>query len=61
MERTGDLDVRARTEVAKLSPPQVGEVMANETTRWPRGEHTPGKHLVLQGYLKAWYPILGMT
>jgi three-Cys-motif partner protein len=35
--------------------------MANETTLWPLGEHTPGKHLVLQGYLKAWYPILGMT
>ncbi|MGE0441237.1 MAG: three-Cys-motif partner protein TcmP [Polyangiaceae bacterium] len=35
--------------------------MANESTLWPLGEHTPGKHLVLEGYLKAWYPILGMT
>jgi len=28
---------------------------------WPLEEHTAGKHLVLQGYLKAWFPILGMT
>lgn len=32
-----------------------------DETLWPLGEHTPGKHLILQGYLKAWYPILGMT
>ena len=35
--------------------------MTTSGTLWPLGEHTPGKHLVLQGYLKAWYPILGMT
>ncbi|MGH9961965.1 MAG: three-Cys-motif partner protein TcmP, partial [Pyrinomonadaceae bacterium] len=35
--------------------------MTPDATLWPLGEHTPSKHLVLQGYLKAWYPILGMT
>ncbi len=28
---------------------------------WPIGPHTPGKHLVLREYLKAWLPIMGMT
>ena len=30
------------------------------TTLWRRDEHTEGKHLVLEQYLKAWFPILGM-
>lgn len=30
------------------------------TTLWPRDLHTQGKHLVLEHYLKAWFPILGM-
>ena len=29
-------------------------------TLWERDEHTEGKHLVLEHYLKAWFPILGM-
>jgi len=33
----------------------------SEPLLWPLGDHTPGKHLVLQEYLKAWYPILGTT
>lgn len=33
--------------------------MPDETV-WPLGEHTPGKHRVLRGYLDAWLPILGM-
>lgn len=28
---------------------------------WPLGEHSPGKHLVLEGYLKAWIPIIGFS
>lgn len=32
-----------------------------EPVLWPIGEHTPGKHLVLEEYLKAWFPILGQT
>lgn len=35
--------------------------MAPRTTIWPLDEHTKGKHLVLEGYLKAWLPILGQT
>ncbi len=27
---------------------------------WPREAHTEGKHLVLENYLRAWFPILGM-
>jgi three-Cys-motif partner protein len=32
-----------------------------EPVLWDLGSHTPGKHLVLRGYLDAWFPILGMT
>jgi len=35
--------------------------VADDSTLWPLGEHTPGKHLVLRNYLNAWLPILGMT
>ncbi len=35
--------------------------IAPDSTLWPLGEHTPGKHLVLRNYLNAWLPILGMT
>jgi len=35
--------------------------MTPDSTLWPLGEHTPGKHLVLRNYLNAWLPILGMT
>ena len=35
--------------------------MPPNTTLWPIGVHTPGKHLVLRAYLNAWLPILGMT
>lgn len=31
-----------------------------KSTLWTRGNHTEGKHLVLENYLKAWFPILGM-
>ena len=31
-----------------------------ETTLWTRDSHTEGKHLVLEYYLNAWFPILGM-
>ena len=30
-----------------------------KTTLWPLEPHTRGKHLVLKGYLDAWFPILG--
>jgi three-Cys-motif partner protein len=30
-----------------------------ETTLWPLGPHSPGKHIVLRRYLDAWLPILG--
>lgn len=33
---------------------------APRSTLWPREAHTEGKHLVLENYLKAWFPILGM-
>ena len=33
---------------------------APKGTLWPRDDHTEGKHLVLEEYLKAWFPILGM-
>ena len=33
---------------------------APRTVLWKRDEHTEGKHLVLEQYLKAWFPILGM-
>jgi three-Cys-motif partner protein len=33
---------------------------APKTTLWKREPHTEGKHLVLENYLKAWFPILGM-
>lgn len=33
--------------------------MAPKGTLWPRDDHTEGKHLVLEEYLKAWFPILG--
>ncbi len=33
---------------------------APRTKLWLRDEHTEGKHLVLEQYLKAWFPILGM-
>ena len=32
---------------------------APEGTLWPRRSHTEGKHLVLEHYLNAWFPILG--
>ena len=31
---------------------------APKGTLWPRDDHTEGKHLVLEEYLKAWFPIL---
>ena len=31
------------------------------STTWTIPEHTRAKHLLLQGYLKAWYPILGQS
>ena len=31
-----------------------------KTTLWTREAHTEGKHLVLESYLQAWFPILGM-
>ena len=34
--------------------------MPPKTVLWERDEHTEGKHLVLEHYLKAWFPILGM-
>ena len=33
---------------------------APKATLWTREVHTEGKHLVLEHYLKAWFPILGM-
>ena len=33
---------------------------APKSTLWQREAHTEGKHLVLEHYLKAWFPILGM-
>lgn len=30
------------------------------STLWKRGDHTEGKHVVLENYLQAWFPILGM-
>ena len=33
---------------------------APRTTLWQREAHTEGKHLVLENYLNAWFPILGM-
>ena len=33
---------------------------APKSTLWQREAHTEGKHLVLENYLKAWFPILGM-
>lgn len=33
---------------------------APSTALWKRGDHTAGKHLVLEEYLNAWFPILGM-
>jgi three-Cys-motif partner protein len=33
--------------------------MPPKTKLWKREPHTEGKHLVLQGYLKAWLPIVG--
>ena len=30
-----------------------------EEALWERDDHTEGKHLVLEEYLKAWFPILG--
>lgn len=42
--------------------PLMGDQMAvPKTTLWDRGPHTEGKHLVLEHYLNAWFPILGMT
>lgn len=39
----------------------TGDQMAvPQTTLWDRGPHTEGKHLVLEHYLNAWFPILGM-
>lgn len=33
--------------------------MPPSATLWKREPHTQGKHLVLEQYLKAWYPIMG--
>lgn len=33
--------------------------MSPSTTLWKREPHTQGKHLVLEQYLNAWYPIMG--
>ena len=33
--------------------------MPPKTVLWERDEHTEGKHLVLEHYLKAWYPDSG--
>lgn len=35
--------------------------MKPKKTLWDREPHTEGKHLVLENYLKAWFPILGNT
>lgn len=35
--------------------------MAAADTLWPMDDHTLGKHAVLEAYLKAWLPIMGMT
>lgn len=35
--------------------------MPPEETVWPLEDHSRGKHLVLERYLKAWLPILGTT
>ena len=35
--------------------------MEPKTTLWPLEPHTRGKHLVLKGYLDAWFPIMGST
>ncbi len=35
--------------------------MPPRRTIWPLDAHTLGKHKVLEGYLKAWFPILGLT
>jgi three-Cys-motif partner protein len=35
--------------------------MPPRETLWPLDAHTPGKHRVLEEYLKAWVPILGTT
>ena len=32
--------------------------MDTESVLWPLGDHTLGKHLVLEEYLKAWFPIV---
>lgn len=37
-----------------------GQMAVPNTTLWKRSPHTEGKHLVLEHYLNAWFPILGM-
>ena len=32
--------------------------MSSESVLWPLGDHTLGKHRVLEEYLKAWFPIV---
>ena len=34
---------------------------APKGTLWPRDDHTEGKHLVLEEYLKAWFPAASAT
>ena len=34
-------------------------MMPPKSTLWKREPHTEGKHLVLESYLKAWFPIMG--
>lgn len=33
--------------------------MEPKTTTWPLDPHSRGKHLILKGYLDAWFPIMG--
>jgi three-Cys-motif partner protein len=35
--------------------------MGSESVVWELDPHSKGKHLVLENYLKAWFPKLGMT
>jgi three-Cys-motif partner protein len=35
--------------------------MTEEETLWEMDDHTLGKHAVLEAYLKAWLPIMGIT
>jgi len=38
----------------------IGET-EDEIEIWKKDPHTEAKHLILDGYLKAWFPILGSS